>query len=112
MEYDFIDNKSDPAFFSLGQNRQKCEETVVKGICKLESIVYQPVESAHQEPLLLRKKDAGEKVKQIQNHLLTLEYSLGPYGPDGIFGEQTGKVLLQSPKKYGLLQDGIVGTQT
>ena len=45
---------------------------------------------------VLQKGDSGEIVKQLQNALITLGYSVGPTGADGKFGTNTEKAL----KKY------------
>ena len=121
VEYGFIDNKSDNQFLSLPQNRQKCAEAVVKGIFKLEGIIYKSLENAEEDDYnnadkndksLLRKGDHGEKVKELQENLINLGYLLDEYGVDGIFGEETEKAVKQFQKQYHLLEDGIVGPQT
>ncbi len=54
----------------------------------------------------------GEIVKELQNALLKLGYSLGGYGADGDFGNATDKDVRQFQREYGLVVDGIVGQAT
>ena len=60
----------------------------------------------------LAKGDKGAEVKTLQNQLITLGYSLAPYGADGDFGSTTEKQVKAFQKSRGLKPDGIVGPQT
>ena len=60
--------------------------------------------------------EKGEPVAIVQQALLDLGFSL-PFtnksgSPDGIFGGETLKAVQAFQKKYGLIQDGVVGKQT
>ena len=60
----------------------------------------------------LRKGSRGKDVEEMQKILLSLGYSLGPCGADGIFGEKT-LAAVKLLQKYGALKmDGICGPKT
>lgn len=61
---------------------------------------------------ILSKGCRGEAVKELQENLIKLGYSMAPYGADGSFGGTTHKAVVAFQKKRGLKQDGIVGAQT
>ncbi len=54
----------------------------------------------------------GKDVKKVQQCLISLGYSVGPTGDDGIFGKNTDKAVKYFQKKNGLKLDGIVGPET
>jgi hypothetical protein len=67
----------------------------------------------------LEKGDSRKDlVEQLQKMLEFLEYSCGPQGADGIFGDNTRKALLEFQSEHkdyeekGLKQDGKVGPRT
>lgn len=59
----------------------------------------------------LRRGMSGDDVKQLQECLLILGYSLGKYGADGDFGEATEKAVTQFKADNGLKQDGVAGVK-
>ena len=61
---------------------------------------------------VLQKGYQGEEVKQLQEDLIALGYSCGNAGADGSFGDDTHAAVVAFQKVCGLLQDGIVGTDT
>lgn len=61
---------------------------------------------------MLRKGDRGEAVKQMQEKLLKLGYSLGPDGADGDFGGNTELAVHKFQVRYNLEADGIAGPET
>ena len=65
-----------------------------------------------EDSTILRKGDKGELVRQLQKKLIQLNYSCGPDGADGDFGENTLKAVLQFQREYGLEPDGEVGPLT
>lgn len=62
--------------------------------------------------------DSGEEVKEIQEMLLQLGYTLTnkandtTKGADGIYGQLTRKAIIEYQKKKGLTADGLAGTET
>ena len=52
---------------------------------------------------------SGSDVEDLQKRLNSYGYNLAV---DGQFGDQTKNAVLDYQKKYGLTQDGIVGSQT
>lgn len=63
-------------------------------------------------PTGIKRGDKGDKVKEIQNQLLSLGYDLSPYGADGDFGAKTETVVKAFQKNNGLTQTGIVDDTT
>lgn len=61
---------------------------------------------------VLKKGDKGEKVKELQNILLRLGYSLPKYGADGSFGKETKTAVEQLQRDWGIPVSGIVDEQT
>ena len=61
---------------------------------------------------ILRKGSYGEKVEQLQKDLQKLGYSLGKYGVDGDYGNDTYNAVKKFQKDHGLTQDGEVGPST
>lgn len=61
---------------------------------------------------VLAKGDEGSEVKELQELLIKLGYSLGSLGADGSFGSKTLTAVKAFQKSVGLTQDGIVGPQT
>jgi RHS repeat-associated protein len=61
---------------------------------------------------LLRKGSSGDAVKKLQQILMGLNYDLGPYKDDGIFGSKTEQAVLAFQRNSGITIDGIVGNQT
>ena len=61
-------------------------------------------------PDILLKDSTGDRVKNLQSNLKTLNFDPGPI--DGIFGDNTESVVKQFQESNGLLVDGIVGPNT
>lgn len=61
---------------------------------------------------LLKYGASGDAVKDMQEKLITLGYSCGSAGSDGVFGNGTLKAVKQFQKDNGLEMDGIYGEQT
>ena len=59
---------------------------------------------------MLKKGIFGEDVYQVQHCISSYGHQVGPL--DGIFGEWTYLGVLSYQRKYDLLQDGIVGSET
>lgn len=59
---------------------------------------------------ILKKGATGAEVKTLQRLLNALGCSCGSV--DGSFGNQTHNAVIKFQKKYGLVQDGIVGSAT
>jgi len=60
----------------------------------------------------LKKGDKGSAVRKLQQDLMTLGYSLAPYGADGSFGKITEEAVKKFQKDNKLAVDGIVGPAT
>lgn len=60
----------------------------------------------------LRRGDKGPYVKEAQEDLMKLGYSLPKYGADGDFGRETENAVKTLQKDYGLAVDGIIGQKT
>ena len=60
----------------------------------------------------LKKGCEGDDVKELQNDLLKLGYSLPKYGADGDFGSETVKAVKAFQKEYGLPVDGVINVGT
>lgn len=60
----------------------------------------------------LQKGSKGDDVKQLQKTLIELGYSVGKYGADGSFGNDTENAVKKFQKAKGITQDGKVGKNT
>ena len=60
----------------------------------------------------LRRGDRGDYVVELQKDLMTLGYSVGASGADGIFGRNTETAVKAFQSNSGLVADGIVGKRT
>lgn len=60
----------------------------------------------------LRKGSKGDWVKKLQSELITLGYSCGSKGADGIYGNDTFNAVKAFQKASGLKADGIAGPKT
>lgn len=60
----------------------------------------------------LKKGSKGDDVKQLQKTLIELGYSVGKYGADGSFGNDTKNAVKKFQKAKGITQDGFVGKNT
>ncbi|MCX7831843.1 MAG: N-acetylmuramoyl-L-alanine amidase [Actinobacteria bacterium] len=60
----------------------------------------------------VKQGDRGPIVKEIQNRLLKLGYSVGPTHADGNFGLKTKEAVIKFQKKTGLKPTGIVDKET
>ena len=77
---------------------------------ELSAVQY---EEGGDEPVkTLRKGDKGAEVKELQEKLLRLGYSLPRYGADGDFGKETEAAVKAFQADNGLKADGIAGTKT
>ena len=66
---------------------------------------------------IMKKGEEGHAVRLVQQALIDLGYKMpattAKFGsPDGIYGSETKKQVLQFQKDQGLSKDGIVGAQT
>lgn len=59
----------------------------------------------------LYKGVRGEDVRQMQAALMELDYDLGSYGADGIFGTWTDRAVRSFQSDEGLTIDGVFGTE-
>lgn len=57
-------------------------------------------------------KVKSENVRKVQKRLMELGYSVGRYGADGVFGNDTKKAVMSFQRTHGLGVDGIVGPLT
>lgn len=54
----------------------------------------------------------GVTVAQVQRHLIRRGFTVGPYGPDGRFGDASERATLRFQAHRGITEDGIIGEQT
>jgi len=57
----------------------------------------------------LIEEDIGAEVKELQEKLINLEYNLGSYGADGVYGNTTVQALKSFQRDNNLTVDGIYG---
>lgn len=62
--------------------------------------------------LALQKGMKSEEVRQLQENLIKLGYSMVPYGADGSFGAKTETVVMAFQRDHGLEVDGKAGPKT
>src|SRR5699024_8697202 len=60
----------------------------------------------------LSKGDSGNQVRQLQLDLKTLGYSVGSYGADGVYGDDTVNAVKRLQRDNKLTVDGIAGQAT
>jgi len=60
----------------------------------------------------LRRGDKGPYVKEAQDDLIRLGYSLPKFGADSSFGKETEDAVKAMQKNYGLVIDGIIGPKS
>lgn len=83
-----------------------------------ESDVEHPVTTAPEQTVPtpnkynLQKGDNNSYVKELQEKLIELGYSLPRYGADGDFGDETLEAVNKFQDENGLVVDGIVGHAT
>ncbi|RWZ59032.1 peptidase [Halobacillus fulvus] len=61
---------------------------------------------------VVRRGDSGSRVKDVQQRLIRMGYSLGRYGADGRFGPITESAVRQFQEDHAIEIDGIVGPET
>lgn len=61
---------------------------------------------------MLKKGSRGNITKIVQNRLISLGYSCGSYGADGVNGADTQAAIKAFQRDKGLAVDGIVGRNT
>lgn len=64
------------------------------------------------DPNTIRKGTKGGDVREIQQKLIELGYSCGPYGADGDFGSGTMSAVIQFQKDHNLSPTGEIDTKT
>lgn len=67
---------------------------------------------AAEHPQLTTPNMRGENIRKIQKRLVALGFSVGPEGPDGVFGAATDKAVRKFQAARGLTVDGVVGPAT
>lgn len=60
----------------------------------------------------IKKGSKGQFVKWVQNKLNQKGFSVGRFGVDGSFGNDTNNAVINFQKNRGLIADGIVGINT
>ena len=61
---------------------------------------------------LYKGKIASIHTRWLQTRLVELGYSVGRYGIDSVFGQDTKNAVIKFQRDKGLVQDGIVGVDT
>lgn len=79
-----------------------------------QGFIYIPLDFTDKYNLtrLLKKGCKGSDVKELQKTLNSKGYSVGKYGADGIFGNNTKNAVKKFQKANKLTADGIVGKNT
>jgi N-acetylmuramoyl-L-alanine amidase len=107
IEHGFHTNLKDSAFLIVDENLKKLAvaeaEIIAEWFGKGENMNY--LDSTQ----TLHKGIKGDLVKQLQQDLIKLGYSLSPYGADGSFGSLTEAVVKKWQKVNGLVADGRFG---
>lgn len=103
-----IDTRTKKGFW-YGQAQEK--RTTFGGNNSTESVSKDQNTSAA-VTTILDLGDKGDVVKELQRNLISLGYSCGPDGADGIFGSQTENAVMQFQAKNRIGVDGIVGYET
>lgn len=93
-------------------NGVKCLKWTKWGLIPFVDYGDTPTPSIYNLTRLLKKGCKGDDVKHLQETLISLGYSCGKYGADGVFGNDTLKAVKKFQKAKGLTQDGIVGHNT
>lgn len=102
---------------AYGVVRRRISETGYTHWARL-AIDYDAQEGADNPPAqqetrrTLRRGSSGEDVRQLQQTLLDLGYSLEPYGADGQFGQTTKEAVETFQQDHALTADGVVGAAT
>lgn len=60
----------------------------------------------------LKRGDTGNEVREMQEKLLNLGYTMDGYGADGSFGPATERALKQFQRDYRLTVDGFYGPES
>jgi peptidoglycan hydrolase-like protein with peptidoglycan-binding domain len=63
-------------------------------------------------PFVYSKGDRGLGVKQIQQNLIALGFSLPKFGADGFYGDELIAAMKKFQNRYDLFSDGIAGADT
>lgn len=109
--------------FDVGQNLSETERNSMRNLA-ISSGIWNYVEPASLTPRwvhfderqvssgypLIRQGSRGVYVCILQDALTTFGYNTG--GLDGVFGARTREAVISFQSKNGLVQDGIVGTNT
>ncbi|PYZ98894.1 hypothetical protein CR205_10075 [Alteribacter lacisalsi] len=61
---------------------------------------------------ILRNGDRGPLVRSLQEKLLNLNYDLGSFGADGVFGDITETAVREFQQSSRITVDGVAGPQT
>ena len=77
-----------------------------------ETAVAVPIKMCTIEVPQIQYGDVGDPVEAMQYLLMKSGFGLPNYGPDGEYGDETGKSLKAFQKSKGLTQDGICGKDT
>jgi len=71
-----------------------------------------PNNRRYPKDMILRNGSSGANVRQLQEDLMNLGYSLPRWGADSEFGDETEAAVRQLQRDYNLQVDGIAGPQT
>lgn len=98
---------------------QKDQKILIDGIVGNETWRYlakpkkeEEKSSSVDETPLLQNGDKGKDVKNLQERLIKLGYSVGKYRADGDFGDDTKEAVKQFQKDQKIKSDGVVGQIT
>ena len=111
-EADLADVLTDPEFASLVSSEGALQDHIYPRTATHGPKPYPGPPPAPEPWRVLRKGMEGEDVKEMQERLIELGYSLSPYGADGDFGSLTDAQVRSFQSSEELVVDGIVGSAT
>jgi len=109
LEYGFADSKLDD-IMQIKNDWKKYAEGVIKAICDYYDVKYVPAHTSSKDYMI--KGDSGDDVEELQDNLMELGYSLGSYGADGVYGNDTKNAVILFQKNNKLKVDGVAGKNT
>ena len=69
--------------------------------------LYEEGETIVEDAYLIRRRDKGEKIKNLQEGLMKLGYALPRFGADGDFGAETEAAVKRFQQDHGLPPDAV-----
>lgn len=95
---------------SLSELQRYFNESINAGL--VQDGIYGPKTQVAANKVIVKIGSNGNIIKWIQKKLMSLGYAMTAYGVDGVFGEETKKIVIRFQMNKGLVQDGIIGGNT